>query len=310
MAGEEHSQRPTEPPASSSPKDFRCLRESGERAGLSRAIGGGFVTARSAVARVLIRLGVTPNHLTFASLFMTVGAAYCLARGASSQLPYFYSGAGPVGWWPLGAAAFLILAGACDMLDGAVARIGNLSSRFGAVLDSSVDRFSDVAIYLGCALHFAWQQNVTYQMLAVVALCNAVLISYIKARSEDFLDDCSVGYWLRGERFAAVLIACLSGHVAAVLWQQALSPLFTVLRRLTYTRSALLAADTGCPAPLRGPTPGWRGLLRPWRYPRGSIPYDVVTGMNIAYIVFAARICPELLAAGEWADPLARWLGR
>ena len=310
MARKEHPE-PHAPTSGKGPsKDFRRLRESGETAGVSRAIGGAFVASRDALARVLIRLGITPNHLTLLGFLMTVGAAYCLARGASSQLPYFYSGVGPKGWWPLGAAVFLTLAGACDMLDGAVARIGKLSTRFGAMLDSSLDRFSDMAVYLGCALHFAWQGNITYQLLAILALCGAVLISYIKARAEAEIDDCSVGYWLRGERCAALLISCLSGHVPAMLWQQALSPMFTVWRRLTYTRSALAALEAGRPVPPTGPDAGWRGLLRPWRYARGSIPYDVVTGLNIAYLVFAARIWSELLAFGDWADPLSRLLGR
>ena len=125
-----------------------------------------------------------------------------------------------MGWWPALAALFLFAAFACDMLDGAVARVGHLGSRSGAVLDSAVDRFSDMAIYLACALHFALlpQPNVTYQLLAVLALCNGVLISYIKARAENMIEDCTVGYWLRGERCAALLIGCTFGHMPAVLW--------------------------------------------------------------------------------------------
>lgn len=291
-------------------RDFRSLRESGEAAGASRAIGGGFVAAREAVAATLIRLGATPNRLTVVGLLFTCGAGYCLARGASQQVAYFYSGSGPVGWWPLWAAGLLILAGACDMLDGAVARLGNLSSRFGAFLDSSLDRFSDMAICVGCAAHFAWQGNLTYQALAILSLCNAVLISYLKARAENIIADCSVGYWLRGERFAAMLIACLCGHVPAVLWQQATLPLLTVWRRLAYSYRAMAAVDGGRPLPSSAPWPGWIGRLQLWRHPRGSLPYDLVTGLNIAYIVFAARVWPTLLATGEYADPLARWLGR
>ena len=205
---------------------------------------------------------------------------------------------------------FLILAGACDMLDGAVARVGGLGSRAGAVLDSSVDRFSDMAIYIGCLLHFALATpaNITYQLLAVVALCNAFLISYVKARAENLIDDCSVGYWLRGERFAAVLIGCIVGHVPAVLWQMAISCFFTVWRRMEYTYHTLQAVDAGRPPPPRGPAPGWRGALQLWRRPRGSVAYDLVTGAHIAYIVFAPCIWPALLGTGASADPLRGWL--
>ncbi len=114
---------------------------------------------------------------------------------------------GPVAsWYPLAALAWLFVAAACDMLDGAVARSGNLHSRFGAVLDSTVDRFSDIAIWGACALYFAAAGNVTYCLLTFLALSNTFLISYVKARAEDLIPDCSVGFWQRGERFFAILV--------------------------------------------------------------------------------------------------------
>lgn len=299
-----------DPPAALAERDFRDLRASGEPEGVSLAIGGAFVRSRDRVARVLIRLGATPNRLTFAGFLATCGAGFCLALGAAQQAPYLYTGAGPAGWWPLTAAAFLVLAGACDMLDGAVARLGGLGTKFGAILDSSLDRFSDMAIFIGCMLHFAWRGNLTYELLAIIALCNAFLISYVKARAEEIIPSCAVGYWLRGERFAAMLIACLAGHLPAVLWQQATLPFLTVMRRLTFSRRAVAALEAGAEQPPRGPETGWRGVVQIWRKPRGSIAYDVVTGLNIAYIVVAARLWPVLTATGEWADPLGRWLGR
>jgi len=300
-------------PSSASPaesKEFRALRTSGERAGASKSIGSAIAAARDTVARGLIRVGATPNRITVVGFVLTCGAGYCLARGASRQVPYFGSDAGQVGWWPAAAAGFLLLAGACDMLDGAVARLGRLGSRAGALLDSSVDRFSDMAIYIGCFLHFALLPvpNLTYQLLAVVAMCNAVLISYIKARAENVIDDCSVGYWLRGERFAAALIGCACGHMPAVLWQMAISCALTVWRRLSFAFLTIRAIDVGRTPPRRGPAPGLLGVLHLSRHPRGSVPYDLVTGAHIAYIVFAPLIWPALRAAGEWADPLRRIL--
>lgn len=292
-------------------KDFRALRESGEAAGASKSIGSAIGAARDRLAQRLIRVGATPNRITLVGFLLTCGAGYCLARGASQSVPYFSLGDGVGGWWPALAALLLLLAGACDMLDGAVARVGRMGSRAGAVLDSSVDRFSDMAIYIGCFLHFALlpRPNITYQILAVVALCNGVLISYIKARAENLIEDCSVGYWLRGERFAAILIGCSVGHVPAVLWQMAISCFFTVWRRMTYAYGVLRATDAGRPLPPRGPRPGWRGAIQLWRRPRGSVAYDVVTGAHIAYIVFAPCIWPALRATGAYADPLRAWLG-
>ena len=101
----------------------------------------------------------------------------------------------------------LLLCGAADMLDGAMARLGNKVTRFGAFLDSTVDRYCDVLLFLGIGIYYARQGNVTYQVLAMVGMANALLISYTKARSEDFIPSCRVGYWERGERSAALLIA-------------------------------------------------------------------------------------------------------
>lgn len=287
---------------------FRRLRESGETGGASLAIGGRIVRARDVVARSLVAIGCTPNRITVAGVLATCAAGVCLVWGASHQVPYFYDGQGERSWWPAWAALLLVIAGACDMLDGAVARVGQLKSSFGAILDSTLDRVGDMAIFLGCGLHFGLMGNVTVATLAVVALCNGFLISYVKARAEDIVADCSVGYWLRGERFAAVLIACVTGHVIAVVWQLAVLNAFTVWRRLDYARQAAKCLDRNLPPPPRGPVPGFRGRLQLWRHPRGSIPYDVVTGLNIAYIIVAPWLVPLLAGHGEYADPLRVWL--
>ncbi len=300
--------RPNLPPGNA----FEALRGLSQVRWAGRAIGAGIAAARDAVARLLIRVGVTPNALTLVGFAITCGAAYCLARGAGQQVPYFhYVRAGPVGWWPIWTLALLFLAAACDMLDGAVARLGNLKTRSGAVLDSTVDRFSDMALYIGCLLYFALHDppNITYQLLAVLSLCSAVLISYIKARADNLIEDCSVGFWLRGERFAGLMIACSCGHVSTYLWQMSISCLFTVWRRISYAYRVLNAEDRGRPLPPRGPSPGWFGTFQWWRYPRGSTAHDVVTGAHILFIIFAPCIWPSLLAVGAWGDPLRRWFG-
>lgn len=309
MSADANTPPPTTVGSESPSGDFRRLHESGERSGASLAIGSRICAARDVVARGLISVGATPNRVTVAGLLVTGGAGYCLLRGASHQVPYFYDGVGEASWWPALATVLLVLAGACDMLDGAIARVGNLASRFGAILDSTLDRFGDMAIFLGCALHFALIGNLTCQVLAVAALCNAFLISYVKARAEEIIEDCSVGYWLRGERFAAVLIGCATGHVIAVVWQLAVLNLFTVWRRLDHARRAVRNLEAGLPPPRRGPSSGFWGWFQLWRHPRGSIPYDLVTGANIAYIVVAPWLCPVLAGRGEYADPLRLWLG-
>lgn len=284
-------------------KDFRRFRESGQRAGLSKAIGQAICDARDQVARVLIALGATPNRITIAGFFVTCAAAGCMLAGASHRVPYWGEGGAAISRWPTWAAALLLVAGALDMLDGAVARVGNLQTRFGGILDSCLDRFSDMAIFLACAAHFALLGHLTLAGLAVVAMCNAMLISYIKARAETVIPDCSVGYWLRGERFAAVLIGATFGHLPAVMWQLAIIGGLTVVRRLVYSYLVVAAQEAGRPLPPAGPFAGVGRLLL-WRYPRGSPAYDLVTGLNIAYIVFGPLVWPVLADVSAATDAL------
>jgi len=296
-------------PDSQSKRDFQTLYDSDQEAGVGLWIGLAVVRLRDALARAAVRAGVTPNRLTFAGFVFTLIGAGFLVVSASHALPVDPFAPRDLGrsWGPLIAALWLLLSAACDMLDGAVARCGGLHSDFGAVLDSSLDRFSDMAIWGACAVHFALKGNVTYNLLAIAALSNAFMISYIKARAEDLIPDCTVGYWQRGERFSAILIGAATGHMQFALWQQATLPLWTALRRLWYASAVLKAKADRRPEPLRGARSGWRGWLTPWRHPRGSVGYDLVTGFHIACIVFAPLVLRWFYTD---ADPIKALLQR
>ncbi|HUT02123.1 MAG TPA: CDP-alcohol phosphatidyltransferase family protein [Phycisphaerae bacterium] len=253
------------------------------------------MTARDFIARGLIRAGVSPNALTLTGMLLTGGAGVCYGLGAGSgRLAWSLAirpGAASV--YPLLAGGLLILSSACDMLDGAVARLGGKGTRFGAFLDSTLDRFSDFVVYAGIATYYARLRpaNLTFVLLSMVAFFHAFMISYARARAEDLIESCSVGYWQRGERSAAILIASFAYNIPALIVQQAILPMLTVLRRIHHTRAVL-----GGRAPATGPAGGpWHVRLRLWRWPRMSVPYDIVTGLNIAWLIFAP--------VGEW-DPL------
>lgn len=261
--------------------------------GVGRAIGHGFATARDAIARGLVRIGTAPNHLTIAGAVFTIAAGVFLAMGAGDRLhargPWngFLSDHNPgyigLSGWNLWAATMLILAAATDMLDGAVARIGGKASAFGAFLDSSLDRVSDFAIFAGIGLYYASYGNVTYTLLAMLSFLHAFEISYTRARAEDLIERCRVGYWQRGERCAAVIIALFAYNVPALLWQQAVSPAFTVWRRIIYTRQV-----TNGKTPVEDPrAAGWRYKICLWRWPRMTWQYDLMTGLNIAWLIAA-----------------------
>lgn len=258
---------------------------------LSKHIAAGLGWTRDTLARRLVRAGVTPNHLTLVGLLFTLLAAVfialAIARSRSDTTPLGNPPGDCMLWF---AAVWMILAGAMDILDGAVARVGSLASAAGAFLDSTLDRLGDVALFAAMVAGFAWQGNFTYVLLASMAMGHAVLISYTRARAEDIIANCKVGYWERGERIAAILIACLFYQVPAVLWQLATLPMLTAIRRVLYTLHVLdHRRRSGHDLSETHVKPIGQGLykLALWRYPRMTLPYDVVTATNILWIIFA-----------------------
>lgn len=253
---------------------------------IGRAIGTGFIVSRDFVARGLIALRIRPNSLTFTGIFFTLLAGICYAINSHGQFGWSISPIAPRNAYLMLAGALLILASACDMLDGAVARLANLKTTFGAFLDSTLDRFSDFVVFAGIAIFYAWHSqpaNLTFIFGCMFAFFNAFMISYTKARAEDLIPECNVGYWQRGERSAAILIATFAHNIPALVVQQAISPFFSAMLRIFYTR-AIIEGRTPLTDPRQGP---WHFKIRLWRWPRMSVPYDVITGLNIAWLIFA-----------------------
>jgi CDP-diacylglycerol--glycerol-3-phosphate 3-phosphatidyltransferase len=255
---------------------------------IGRAIGTSVAAARNGVARCLIAVGVTPNVLTVTGTLLTVCAGMCFAAGIAFDSAWLYAAGG-----------FLLASCACDMLDGAVARIGKQSTRFGAMLDSTMDRLSDFAIFAGISMGYSLQPdpNYTFVLAGQVAFFNGFMISYTRARAEDLIESCSVGFWQRGERMTAVLIATFATNIGALVVQQAILPFFTAARRLLHTRRAL--AGKACPTDPRDGSRAERVQI--WRWPRMSLPYDITCAAMIAWLVFARL---------DWPDPLGAFLGR
>ncbi len=250
---------------------------------IGRMVGFGFSTARDAIARLLVRLRVTPNMLTLMGMVFMTGAGVCYALGSDHGFAWSFAPGAEANIYLLGAAILLILASACDMLDGAVARLGGKGSDFGAFLDSTLDRFSDFAVFAGIAICYVWRGgNITFVLLSMLAFFNAFMISYTKARAEDFIGECKAGYWQRGERSAAILIATFSYNMPALVVQQAILPMFTVWRRIAFTKRVI----EGKPVIIDPRQGGWWLKIQLWRWPRMTIPYDVITGANIAWLIF------------------------
>ncbi len=263
---------------------------------IGRAIGNGFIVARDFVARGLVKAGISPNALTLTGMVITAVAGVCYAIGAGSRFGWTLDPYSDANAYLLLAGGLLILSSACDMLDGAVARIANRKTPFGAFLDSTLDRYSDFAVYAGIAVYYAARSpaNVTFIFLSMLAFFNAFMISYTRARAEDIIESCTVGYWQRGERSAAILIGTFAYNVPVMVVQQAALPLMTVLRRVFYTK-AVIAGKT----PITDPRKGGLWLkIRLWRWPRMTLPYDFITAVNISWLIFAG--IPAFDALRHW----------
>lgn len=263
---------------------------------ISNLIGRLFQWPRERIARGLLRLGLGPNHITVLGMLFTVAAGVAIAADPA--------------YWHTWAVGFIIASGACDLLDGSMAKLGNRTTRFGAVLDSSFDRIGDAALFLGPAVYFLaapgaaggqGQPNLTLGVLAGVGLTWAYLISYIKARAENVGVAADGGFWQRPERIVTILLALGFHHVTTAVWILGTLPLTTVIQRLWQVRRTADAAP-GAAANLR--EPGLPLAIAFWRWPRGSIPFDVYAGSIVAMCVFL-----DIPAADPLRDWVARWVG-
>jgi len=257
---------------------------------ISKQIGRFYIYPRNIVAGALMGLGLRPNHLTVLGMLLTLGAGVSLAAGRA--------------YWPTWFVGLLVGAGACDLLDGAMAKLGRLESRFGGFLDSVCDRIGDAALYLGPAFYYIARPgapeadarpNLTLAMLAVVGLVWAYLISYIKARAETAGGRAGGGFWQRPERVVTILLGAGFGHLATALWILALWPLTTIAHRIWVAARTCIAVDraasesAGRPAASdESPDAGLRGLpgLVLWRWRRGTVPFDIHAGTVILMLVF------------------------
>ncbi|MCP4710382.1 MAG: CDP-alcohol phosphatidyltransferase family protein [Planctomycetes bacterium] len=253
----------------------------------SRLFGNNIARARQQVARGLIKLNIKPNTLTILGLIVTLSAAYFLTLGAGDKVGH--SSNPQHSWCGFIAGLILILASACDMLDGAVARLTQKITQQGAFLDSSLDRIADGAIFTGILIYYLRQPDLphsaTCAALTMIALINAQTTSYVKARAENFIEKCPVGYWQRGERISAILIGLFSGHIATVMLILAILPAFTVFRRIIFARQQINRQENH--QSLLDPNAPLNGIMRLalWRYRRGTWQYDLITAAIILTIL-------------------------
>jgi phosphatidylglycerophosphate synthase len=153
--------------------------------------------------KVLIRLGLTPNAVTTIGFLLNVGVAVIFVAGAEEgnrdDLSY-------VGW----AGALILFAGLFDMLDGQVARLGNMSSSFGALYDSVLDRYSELVMFLGICYYLVGHHYFMSSIFAFIALIGSMMVSYTRARAEGLGIECRDGLMQRPERVVTIGVAAMA----------------------------------------------------------------------------------------------------
>src|SRR5437764_3076339 len=186
---------------------------------------------------------INPNYLTL------IGVAINVACGLLFGLGFFF--------W---AGIILIVANRFDMLDGQVARLSGRVTRFGGFLDSSLDRLSDMVVFVGLMAFYARDtkfHSTLNVLLAGVAMMGSVMVSYASARAESLIPKCDVGFLRRPERVVLLIIGALSTHpsseslfanrMPAVLWILAFGSFWTFAYRVYHTWSELNRASSPQP---------------------------------------------------------------
>ncbi len=158
---------------------------------------------------LLIKLGLTPNAVTTIGFVLNVGVAVIFIIGGEEgnrgDLTY-------VGW----AGALILFAGLFDMLDGQVARLGNMKSTFGALYDSVLDRYSELIMFLGICYYLVAHHYFLSSIFAFIALIGSMMVSYVRARAEGLGVDAKGGLMQRPERVITIGLCAIICGVATV----------------------------------------------------------------------------------------------
>jgi CDP-diacylglycerol---glycerol-3-phosphate 3-phosphatidyltransferase len=171
-----------------------------------------------AIIRACVVLRIHPNVLTFVGVLINVAAAWALATGRFGT-----------------AGAIMIAANIFDFIDGKVAREMGMESAFGGFWDSVMDRFSDLALFLGLVYLYSSVHRTDYVVITVMAMIFTVLTSYARARAESVVAQCKVGFMERPERIVLFMIGAFTNRMAAVLWVILVLSILTVADRIFYT---------------------------------------------------------------------------
>ncbi len=182
------------------------------------AVGAIFMLPLRAIIRVCIALRIHPNVLTLIGVCINLAAAWALALGRFVL-----------------AGFIMVAANLFDFIDGKVAHETGTASAFGGFWDSVMDRFSDLALFLGLVYLYGSLHRPDYVLITALAMTFTVLTSYTRARAESLIDKCKVGFMERPERIVLFMIGAFTNRMAAVLWVILVLSALTVAGRIYHT---------------------------------------------------------------------------
>src|SRR6266850_1431810 len=236
-----------------------------------------------AIINACVALRIHPNTLTLIGVLINVAAACAL--GINRFLP---------------AGLIMIVANIFDFIDGKVAQQTNTVSPFGAFWDSTLDRFSDIALFLGLIYLYATMGRTDYVMVTSLAMMFSIMTSYARARAESLIEKCKVGFMERPERIVLFMIGAFTNRMGAALWVILILSIFTVADRIYYTYLVLNARTIPRGASSIGKV-FTRALF--WTDERTTLPYDL---MVIAILAFV-WLMPPLWIGDPTAPSMGLW---
>jgi CDP-diacylglycerol--glycerol-3-phosphate 3-phosphatidyltransferase len=190
------------------------------------AIGAIAMFPLRAIIAISVALRIHPNILTLVGVLINMAAAWALALGRFVT-----------------AGFIMIVANIFDFIDGKVAHELDLKTPFGGFWDSVMDRFSDIALFIGLIYLYANAGRPDYVVITALAMMFSVLTSYTRARAESLIEKCKVGFMERPERIVLFMIGAFTNRMAAVLWVIGVLSAVTVADRIFYTWRELKRSD-------------------------------------------------------------------
>jgi phosphatidylglycerophosphate synthase len=229
-----------------------------------------------AIINACVALRIHPNTLTLIGVIVNVGAAWALAFQRFKL-----------------AFVIMLVANIFDFIDGKVAYQLKLQSAFGAFWDSTLDRFSDLALLTGLIFLYSKLGRSDYVMIAALTLIFSIMTSYARARAESLVERCKVGFMERPERIVLFMIGAATNRMAGVLWVVFVLSMLAVANRIYYTFLAL----NKLAMPSRQGVAGFFNRAFFWTDERATLPYDLWV---IAILAFVWLTPPDWLG-----DPTA-----